>query len=195
MGGNVNVSGDGGQWAISVVATPLMSGIARIPTCLMPHGMRLNRQGTRAYMTCMMDDKVVEIDPASYAIMRVLTVRPSTERVTITSSAMAPGEMDHQHATMSHDAPGGSTSASSAPPPRAPTGVQPSADRTRPYVARNRHAAVPEVDGAPLVVTRRLPAGKSPSHRPRRPARSTLPAPPPLRRLSRGVPLTLSVAE
>ncbi|MEP6572706.1 MAG: YncE family protein [Gemmatimonadota bacterium] len=159
---NFNLYGDMVPSSISVVYTPAMSEIARIPTCLMPHGMRLNRQGTRAYMTCMMDDKVVEIDPASYAITRVLSVKPSAERVTTTSSAMAPGELDHKHATMSHDAPGGAPSPSPAPATCAPTWVQPSPDGTRLYVACNRHAEVLELDAATLMVTRRIATGKTP---------------------------------
>ena len=33
-----------------------------IPTCMMPHGSRLNPQGTKHYSACMMDDVLVEID-------------------------------------------------------------------------------------------------------------------------------------
>ena len=38
------------------------SKVARIPTCTMPHGSRINPQGTKHYSACMMDDMLVEID-------------------------------------------------------------------------------------------------------------------------------------
>jgi YVTN family beta-propeller protein len=158
---NFNLYGDMVPSSISVVYTPAMSEIARIPTCLMPHGMRVNRQGTRAYMTCMMDDKVVEMDPAAYGITRLLSLRPSAEHVMTTTSAMMPGEMEHPHGTMTHDAPGGAGGAG-ASASCAPTWVQPSPDGAHLYVACNRHAEVLEVDAATLTVTRRIATGKTP---------------------------------
>lgn len=154
---NFNLFGDMVPSSVSVVYTPAMEEVARIPTCLMPHGMRVARDGSRAWMTCMMDDKLVEMDPGNYGITRVLSVKTGSEHVTNTSSAMMPGERDHAHGTMSHDAPGSGTSASCAP-----TWVQPSADGRRLYVACNRHSEVLEVDAGTLEIARRIATGKTP---------------------------------
>ncbi len=152
---NFNLYGDMVPSSISVVYTPTMSEIARINTCLMPHGMRVTPDGSKAYMTCMMDDKLVEMDPASYSITRMLSVKPGAEHAMVTTSAMMPGEMDHQHGTMSHDAPASSSNC-------APTWVQPSPDGKLLYLACNRHSEVLEVDAGTLNITRRIPTGKTP---------------------------------
>ncbi len=154
---NFNLFGDMVPSSVSVVYTPIMQEVARIPTCLMPHGLRVSPDGSRAWMTCMMDDKVVEIDASSYGVTRLSSVRPGGEHVMVTSSAMMPGEMDLAHGPMSHDAPATGTSTSCAP-----TWIQPSTDGTRLYVACNRHAEVLELDATTLGITRRIPTGKSP---------------------------------
>ena len=59
---NFNLHGDMVPSSVSVVATDEMLEVARIPTCVMPHGSRLNAQGTKHYSACMMDDMLVEID-------------------------------------------------------------------------------------------------------------------------------------
>ena len=67
---NFNLHGDMVPSSVSVVATDEMVEIARIPTCTMPHGSRLNPQGTRHYSACMMDDMLVEIDTRTLAVSR-----------------------------------------------------------------------------------------------------------------------------
>ncbi|HEX3252961.1 MAG TPA: beta-propeller fold lactonase family protein, partial [Pyrinomonadaceae bacterium] len=62
---NFNLHGDMVPSSVSVVSTQTMTEIARIPTCTMPHGSRLNPQGTKQYSACMMDDTLVEIDVRS----------------------------------------------------------------------------------------------------------------------------------
>jgi DNA-binding beta-propeller fold protein YncE len=153
---NFNLYGDPVPSSVSVVYTPAMEEIARITTCLMPHGMRLTRDGSRVYMTCMMDDKLVEMDPSSYAITRMLMLHPGGEHAMTTSSAMMPGELDRRHGTMPHDAPAGAADNC------APTWVQPSPDGTRLYVACNRHSEVLEVDAGSLAIQRRIATGKTP---------------------------------
>ncbi len=151
---NFNLYGDMVPSSVSVVYTPAMSEIARIPACLMPHGLRVNTAGSTAYLTCMMDDKLVEIDAASYRVTRVLSVKPGRERSVVTGSAMLPGEADGQHGTASHNGPADGTCA--------PTWVQPSADDRRLYVACNRHAEVLEIDPVSLQISRRIATGKTP---------------------------------
>jgi YVTN family beta-propeller protein len=153
---NFNLFGDMVPSSVSVVYTPAMQEVARIPTCLMPHGMRVARDGRRAWMTCMMDDKLVELDPATYGITRLLALKPGSERVHVTASAILPGEMDHVHGTAPHDAPSGAATSC------APTWVQPTTDGRRLYVACNRHSEVLEIDAETLGITRRIATGKTP---------------------------------
>lgn len=154
---NFNLYGDMVPSSISVVHTPTMGEVARIQTCLMPHGLRVTRSGARAYMTCMMDDKVVEMDPATYRITRVLSVKPGAEHAMVTSSATgssatAPG--GHGHGSMSHDGGGVGTCG--------PTWVHPSPDERVLYVACNRSAQVLEVDARTLEIRRRIATGPAP---------------------------------
>jgi DNA-binding beta-propeller fold protein YncE len=150
---NFNLFGDMVPSSVSVVYTPAMQEVARIPTCLMPHGMRVARDGRRAWMTCMMDDKLVEMDPATYRVTRLLGLQPGRERMRVTTSAMLPGELDHAHGTTPPDAPASGC---------APTWVQPASNGRWLYVACNRHSEVLEVDPETLGITRRIATGRTP---------------------------------
>jgi len=132
---NFNLYGDMVPSSVSVVFTPTMTEVARVPTCLMPHGMRLNRAGTMAYGTCMMDDQVVEITPTTYKIARQISLG-------------AAGHTGTAHAMTA--------------PTCAPTWIQPTADGKRLYVACNRNAEVLELDAASLEVIRHIATGKTP---------------------------------
>ena len=67
---NFNLHGDMVPSSVSVVSTEDMIEIARIQTCAMPHGSRLNGDGTRQYSVCMMDEQLVEIDTAALKVSR-----------------------------------------------------------------------------------------------------------------------------
>ncbi len=67
---NFNLHGDMVPSSVSVVATDPMLEVARIQTCVMPHGSRLNPQGTKHYSACMMDDLLVEIDTQTLKVSR-----------------------------------------------------------------------------------------------------------------------------
>src|SRR6266550_2218684 len=67
---NFNLHGDLVPSSVSVVATDPMLEVARITTCAMPHGSRLNPQGTKHYSACMMDDMLVEIDTQTLKVSR-----------------------------------------------------------------------------------------------------------------------------
>ncbi|MGH7608139.1 MAG: YncE family protein, partial [Gemmatimonadales bacterium] len=128
---NFNLHGDMVPSSVSVVDTDAMLEVARIATCTMPHGSRLNPQGTRQYSACMMDDQIVEIDTRAFAVVRRLDV--------------GHGER--------HTAPGAHAVTCS------PTWAQPSADGTRLYVACSKANEVLEIDVARWTVARRLQAG------------------------------------
>lgn len=56
--------------SVSVVYTPTNTEVARLVTCTMPHGSRVDPSGAHQYSTCMMDDQLVEIDRNQWAITR-----------------------------------------------------------------------------------------------------------------------------
>src|SRR5688572_33386358 len=85
---NFNLHGDMVPSSVSVVATGPMMEVARIPTCTMPHGSRLNSQGTRQYSACMMDDTLVEIDTRSLKVTQQFAL---TKTGSINSSAKHTG--------------------------------------------------------------------------------------------------------
>ena len=65
--------------SVSVVYTDDMAEVARITTCTMPHGSRLNRDGTKHYSACMMDDALVEIDTRTLAVARHFLLKKGAE--------------------------------------------------------------------------------------------------------------------
>jgi DNA-binding beta-propeller fold protein YncE len=129
---NFNLYGDRVPSSVSVVFTADMTELARIPTCIMPHGSRLNPQGTWHYSVCMMDDQLVEIDT------RALRV---TRRLALTGG--------HASSASTHDA-----------AHCMPTWAQPSADGREVYVACNGSSEILDVDVAAWTLKRRLPAGE-----------------------------------
>src|SRR5262249_3930270 len=88
---NFTLHGDMVPSSVSVVATGEMLEIARIPTCTMPPGSRLNPQGTRQYSACMMDDTLVEIDTSTLKPTRYFIVTKSAEAGHTGSPALAVG--------------------------------------------------------------------------------------------------------
>ena len=53
--------------------------VARIVTCTMPHGSRIDPTGTRQYSTCMMDDQLVEIDTVKFEVARRFSLAKGKE--------------------------------------------------------------------------------------------------------------------
>ena len=142
---NFNVHGDMVPSSVSVVGTDDMVEIARVPTCTMPHGSRLNPQGTKQYSACMMDDLMVEIDTRTFGVARVFSVAKGVEQVAALPVAPA------MHTT--HDAP-----LTTHLPTCSPTWAQPSADGSRIYVACNKSNEILEIDVDRWALARRLPA-------------------------------------
>lgn len=142
---NFNLHGDIVPSSVSVVDVDHMIEIARVTTCTMPHGSRLNPQGTAQYSACMMDDQLVELDARTFAVSRHLGLAAGAP-----SGAGAPAT-----------APSGPTPASTRHPAPvcSPTWAQPSPDGTKVFVACNRSNEIVEVDVADWRVARRWPAG------------------------------------
>ena len=153
---NFNLHGDMVPSSVSVVATGDMVEVARIPTCTMPHGSRLNAQGTRHYSACMMDEELVEIDARALAVSRHFFLTKGKE-MGMTGAPPQRGAAAHA----GHDMGGHGME-----PPKpgdvgcSPTWAQPSVDGARVWVACNKSSELVEIDVARWALVRRIPAGE-----------------------------------
>lgn len=151
---NFNLYGEMVPSSVSIVSTDEMVEIARVTTCTMPHGSRINVQGTKQYSACMMDDMVVEIDTRTFGVSRHFVVSKGKEQG-------MQGAPTHASASLaSHDMGGHGME-----PPKpgdvscSPTWAQPSADGSRLFVACNKSSDIVEIDVASWRLLRRIPAG------------------------------------
>jgi DNA-binding beta-propeller fold protein YncE len=137
--------------SVSVVDTNQMMEVARIPTCIMPHGSRITRDGAKQYSACMMDDLLVEIDTEKMKVSRTFRVSQGREKgfVGLLAKEENPQRMEH-HEGMTMNMSGITCS---------PTWAQPNVDGTRVYVACNKSNEIVEVDAGKWVLGRRIPAG------------------------------------
>ena len=150
---NFNLHGDMVPSDVSVVGVDDMVEITRIPTCTMPHGSRLNPQGTKHYSACMMDDMLVEIDVATFTVSRHFMLTKGKE----TGMAGPPSTMPSGAA---HDMSGhGMATPAAGDPTCSPTWAQPSADGSKIFVACNKTSDIVEIDAASWQLLRRIPTG------------------------------------
>lgn len=135
---NANFHGDMVPSSISVVATGEMIEMKRITTCTMPHGSRVNPQGTKQYSACMMDDMLAEIDTRTFEMSRhfVLSTGKEMGMRGAPHTQMKMGELTC-----------------------VPTWAQPSNDGSEIYVACNKSNEIVAVDFASWKVARRFAAG------------------------------------
>jgi DNA-binding beta-propeller fold protein YncE len=156
---NFNLHGDMVPSSVSVVATEPMLEVARIKTCKMPHGSRLNPQGTKHYSACMMDDMLVEIDTQTLKVSRHFLLTKGREMGMNGPPAESKPPMSGVGG-MKHMDMGGH----GMEPPKAgdvscsPTWAQPSVSGSSIFVACNKSSEIVEVDAAGWKVTRRMPA-------------------------------------
>jgi YVTN family beta-propeller protein len=152
---NFNLHGDMVPSSVSVVATEPMLEVARIQTCAMPHGSRLNPQGTKHYSACMMDDMLVEIDTHTLKVSRHFVLTKGSEM----GMPGPPSAMSMRDAKKPMDMGGHGMEAPKAGDTScSPTWAQPSADGSKVFVACNKSSEIVEVDVDGWKVTRRLPA-------------------------------------
>ena len=135
---NANFHGDMVPSSISVVATGEMVEVKRITTCTMPHGSRLNPQGTKQYSACMMDDMLAEIDTHKFDVSRHFVLTKGKE---MGMSGAPHGQMKMGELTC------------------VPTWAQPSNDGEEVYVACNKSNEIAVIDAASWKLSRRFPAG------------------------------------
>jgi DNA-binding beta-propeller fold protein YncE len=135
---NANFHGDMVPSSISVVATGEMVEVKRITTCTMPHGSRLNPQGTKQYSACMMDDMLAEIDTHKFDVSRHFVLTRDKE---MGMSGAPHGQMKMGELTC------------------VPTWAQPSNDGEEIYVACNKSNEIAVIDVASWKLSRKFPAG------------------------------------
>jgi DNA-binding beta-propeller fold protein YncE len=151
---NFNVYGEMVPSSVSVVYVDEMAEVARITTCTMPHGSRLNAQGTKHYSACMMDDVLVEIDTRTLTVARHFLLKKGAER----GATGAPSGIGNRESGIDHTGHG-------MEPPKpsdvscSPTWAQPSVDGSKIYVACNKTSDVVEIDATTWTMTRRFPMG------------------------------------
>jgi DNA-binding beta-propeller fold protein YncE len=148
---NFNLHGEMVPSSVSVVYGPEMLEIARIQTCVMPHGSRFNPQGTKHYSACMMNDALVEIDVGTFAASRHFILAKGNEHGAngpVVGGAMAHDMSGHGMASMN---PSDITCS--------PTWAQPSADGASVFVACNKSNDIAEIDVKTWSLKRRIPAG------------------------------------
>ena len=151
---NFNLHGDMVPSSVSVVTPEDMTEIARIPTCTMPHGSRLNADGSRHYSVCMMDEQLVEIDTATLKTSRHFILTRGREA----GMNGPPMRMQRDHASPS-------TSGHGTEAPAAgdiscsPTWAQPSKTTASVFVACNGSSEIVEVSLHEWKLVRRIPAG------------------------------------
>ncbi len=92
---NFNLHGDMVPSDLSIVHAGSMTEVARIPTCLMPHGSRVNPGGTRHYSVCMHSDQLVEVDLRRLEVSGRFSLAPGSEGELALDDR---GKVHHPHA-------------------------------------------------------------------------------------------------
>lgn len=156
---NFNLHGDHVPSTVSRIHLPTMGELGRTETCVMPHGSRVNPQGTRHYSVCMMDDLLIEIDVGTGNVVRAFSVARESEGP-VSAQAI------REHKAMD-DAAGAAAESTYVPAPMpapgcSPTWAEPSAEGSRIYVTCNRAREVLEIDVATWTLMRRFPTGDAP---------------------------------
>jgi DNA-binding beta-propeller fold protein YncE len=136
---NFNLHGDMVPSSVSVVSTETMTEVARLKTCTMPHGSRLNSAGTKQYSACMMDDMLVEVDTRSLKVSRQFALSKTTS-------------------SMKHTAGHGMDPPKAGDKSCSPTWAEPSIDGSSVYVACNNSSEIVEVNTRDWQVVRRIGA-------------------------------------
>jgi len=169
---NFNLHGDLVPSSVSLVATEPMLEVSRIPTCTMPHGSRLNPQGTKHYSACMMDDMLVEIDTQTLKVSRHFRLTKGHE-LGMNGPPLTPKAIEPPMAGMKAGTERGQPTPGAKhmdmgghgmEPPKAgdlscsPTWAQPSVDGSSIFVACHKSDEIVEVDAVNWKVKRRLPA-------------------------------------
>jgi DNA-binding beta-propeller fold protein YncE len=157
---NFNPFGEKVPSSVSVVATEEMREIAKVTTCVMPHGSRLSPDGKRHYSACMMDDLAVEIDTRTLKVSRYFVVTKGKEKGVMGAPSPAPATATAAAQPAGHDMGGHATEpAKPGDVACSPTWAQPSADGRRLFVACNKANDIAVIDVEGWKLQARWPAG------------------------------------
>lgn len=154
---NFNLHGDMVPSSVSVVSTPTMTEVARIQTCTMPHGSRLNAQGTKQYSACMVDDMLVEIDTRTFKVARHFIVTKGKE-VGISGAPKAQPHPAGMHSPSKHSGGHGMEAPKPGDVSCQPTWAQPSIHGSAIYIACNASSEIVEINAGTWKLVRRIPA-------------------------------------
>ncbi len=158
---NFNLHGEHVPSTVSVVYTPDLVEVAQIPTCTMPHGLRMAPDGIFAYSLCMMDDQLVEIDTRSFEVSRRFTVSAGKE-APLTDYHVPEVVTGRLGMTRAGTSSSGMGSMAMSEPSCSPTWVQPAPDGRTLYVACNKSDEILVVDRERWSLVRKFPAGRAP---------------------------------
>ena len=155
---NFNLHGEHVPSTVSVVYTPDLVEVDQIPTCTMPHGLRMAPDGLFAYSNCMMDDQVVEIDTRTFEVSRRFSVARGAE-----------GRLDdYEVGEVVTGARGITGPLPNRPPDRmvdptcSPTWAEPTPDGRSLFVACNKGNEILVIDRESWSLERRFPAPGAP---------------------------------
>jgi DNA-binding beta-propeller fold protein YncE len=158
---NFNLHGEHVPSTVSVVYTPDMVEVDQIPTCTMPHGLRMAPDGLFAYSMCMMDDQLVEIDTRTFEVSRRFTVSTGAELpltdYEVPEIVTGPNGMTRTSGAMEMSGMG-----EMMEPTCSPTWVQPAPDDRTLYVACNKSDEILVIDRERWSLVRKFPAGRAP---------------------------------
>ena len=166
---NFNLHGEHVPSTVSVVYTPSMVEVEQIPTCTMPHGMRLAPDGLFAYSMCMMDDQLVEIDTRTFEVSRRFGVAKGAEAAIehweepeILTGAQGMRARPSGGAAMDMGMEGMHHDHGPMEPTCSPTWAEPSPDGRYVYVACNRGNEILVIDREGWTLERKIPTGAGP---------------------------------
>lgn len=169
---NFNLHGDMVPSTVSVVYTPTNTEVARIVTCVMPHGSRIEPGGARHYSTCMMDDQLVEIDTHRFAVSRRFSLAKGREGVVEVVAAEGHAGHGQPRGVAATPVRGATIDPAEVgyvgerhvmePNTCSPTWAQPSVDGSSIFVACNKADEIIEIDRDGWIITRRLATGRGP---------------------------------
>jgi DNA-binding beta-propeller fold protein YncE len=158
---NFNLHGEHVPSTVSVVYTPDMVEVDQIPTCTMPHGLRLAPDGLYAYSMCMMDDQLVEIDTRTFEVSRRFTVATGKE-APLTDYHVPEIVTGRNGMTRPTGGSGMGGMGAMQEPSCSPTWVQPAPDNETLFVACNKSDEILVIDRGSWSLRRKFPAGRAP---------------------------------
>jgi YVTN family beta-propeller protein len=129
---------------LSVIHTPTMTKITDLEACDMPHGVKVNHAGRRAYVSCMHSDEILELEVATLTFTRRAHTGAAHAKTSVSAA--------------SH--PGPATATPSQTNECSPTFVSVSRDDKRLFVACNAANTLQVWDAGTLRQIKEIPVGK-----------------------------------